>query len=373
VPGEPFATDDEVIAAKLAHDLWLELREERRRRVVDGMVAQPASLGPFASELLAQKAASGSVVEGTLESYEVHFRRAAEYFGADRLLESITLPEVNAWVAHLRQTTSRRGRPLSAKAVQDHVRSLSMLFRAAAKAGRLDASHNPAALADLPKRPKRKRAFLEVHEVAAVLEAAQQVGPYPPAQPFDAWYELIAALALTGGRRQDVLGLHVEDVDFDRETVTFWARDGEGRKTEGSNRVVPLWPQLAGILRAYLDRKGYISGPLFRGVPIHGGKPNLRDGLNRVAELADFAESRVRCYPMRHSYCAARLQTLDHGEPIALYTVAEELGHGSEKMVREVYAHLGKIRHRAPVVEYVTRPHEPTDPEVLRDQIRAAN
>ena len=51
------------------------------------------------------------------------------------------------------------------------------------------------------------------------------------------------------------------------------------------------------------------------------------------------------------TYCAARLQTLDHGRPVSLYTVAQELGHESEGMVRRVYARLGKSRYRAEAPE----------------------
>ena len=44
----------------------------------------------------------------------------------------------------------------------------------------------------------------------------------------------------------------------------------------------------------------------------------------------------------RHTYTAARLQTLDQGAPVSVYTVAKELGHGGETMVRRVYGHLGQ-------------------------------
>jgi hypothetical protein len=42
---------------------------------------------------------------------------------------------------------------------------------------------------------------------------------------------------------------------------------------------------------------------------------------------------------------------------VSLYTVSRELGHGSEDMVRRVYAHLGTIRHRSEVVEYRVEQH----------------
>jgi hypothetical protein len=59
----------------------------------------------------------------------------------------------------------------------------------------------------------------------------------------------------------------------------------------------------------------------------------------------------------RHTYCAARLQSLDRGAPVSTYTVARELGHESEAMVPRVYAHLGEVRHRSEVVEYRVAQH----------------
>jgi integrase len=60
----------------------------------------------------------------------------------------------------------------------------------------------------------------------------------------------------------------------------------------------------------------------------------------------------------RHTYGAARLQTLDGGAPISPYTVSRELGHGSLKMVENVYSHLGTIRHRSDTVEYRIEHHK---------------
>jgi len=49
----------------------------------------------------------------------------------------------------------------------------------------------------------------------------------------------------------------------------------------------------------------------------------------------------------RHSArapCAARLQTPDAGAPVSIYTVARELGHQSDEMVKRIFAHLGATR-----------------------------
>jgi integrase len=79
-----------------------------------------------------------------------------------------------------------------------------------------------------------------------------------------------------------------------------------------------------------------------------------------VAVRAGWRAGEIRTKTFRHTYCAARLQTLDAGAPVSPFTVSRELGHGSRAMVEEVYSHLGSIRHRAEVVEYRIEHHAKT-------------
>jgi len=60
----------------------------------------------------------------------------------------------------------------------------------------------------------------------------------------------------------------------------------------------------------------------------------------------------------RHTYCCARLATLDRGAPVSQDTVARELGHSSTDLVQEVYGHLGTVRHRSEEVEYRVEQHQ---------------
>jgi integrase len=73
---------------------------------------------------------------------------------------------------------------------------------------------------------------------------------------------------------------------------------------------------------------------------------DFRKVLDMVAVRAGWKPGEIRSKMFRHTYCAARLQTLDQGAPVSLFTVAKELGRGGEAMVR-VYGHLGQVRHRA--------------------------
>jgi integrase len=140
---------------------------------------------------------------------------------------------------------------------------------------------------------------------------------------------------------------------------------------------VPIWPQLESILREYVFgvrvlQPGVLLFPSFK-TGQEAMITDFRKLLDRIAIRAGFLtpliDSRtsqqrrsnsgrplwegtpVRSRIFRHTYCSARLQTLDHGEPVSTYTVRCELGHGSDDMVNKVYSHLGDVRHRSESVE----------------------
>ena len=123
-----------------------------------------------------------------------------------------------------------------------------------------------------------------------------------------------------------------------------------------------MWPQLEAILRAWvlgrrLEQDGTLLVPSWTA---RGEERRLRDIhrlLDRVAARAGLGAGELRSKAFRHTYCAARLQTLDRGAPVSIYTVARELGHGSDEMVKRIYAHLGEVRHRVEVVEYRIEQH----------------
>jgi integrase len=222
--------------------------------------------------------------------------------------------------------------------------------------------------------PDTDAEWLEVPDAALLLEAARtfpherQITGGRTVLPFI--YPLIATLLLTGGRETEVLGLEVEGVSFDRKTIRFRPNQWRRLKTRGSNRTVPLLPQLAEILRAHVfntDRPP--SRLLFPSpsLPRAGMVNDWRKSLDAVAKRAGWAPGEIRSTMFRHTYATARLDTLDHGAPVSSWTVARELGHGSTKMIERTYGHLGEVRHRSKVVEYRIEQHRAK----LGDRIRA--
>jgi len=146
-----------------------------------------------------------------------------------------------------------------------------------------------------PASVRVRTPWLEVPEAARLLWAAETYPAKPHEPEMHLAHPILATFLLTGGRAKEVLGLALSDVSFEAETVAFrphpWHRGGR-LKTEGAERVLPLWPQLREILEAYLD--GYrLDRPgelLFPSPHLRADRPitDLRDMLDRVAVRAGF-------------------------------------------------------------------------------------
>jgi hypothetical protein len=117
-----------------------------------------------------------------------------------------------------------------------------------------------------------------------------------------------------------------------------------------------LFPRRTGTAEAMLNdfRKvlNRVSIPAGFSEPVRKGGEVVKDQrgrpkLRRTAGMKMF----------RHSYCCARLATLDRGAPVSPDTVFREMGRSSRDLVEQVYGHLGTIRHRSDFVEYRVEQH----------------
>lgn len=366
--GSTTATTDEELAEILAADRLKELAQLRQNKAVTG-IREPRYLEEFAAFHLKQKAKAGQSPK-YLASVEKHFERAVALFGANRELSTIRPSDVREWIELLKDTSNGRGGTLSDKTVRDHLNSLSNLYKRARSEEAVPSGYSPVRdTMDKPTAEPSDPNWLEVHEAALLLEAARLYEPDRDAHATPFIYEFVATYLLTGARRSEVLGLEVEDVSFDRRTIRIRPNEHRGLKSDNANRTVPLWPQLREILQPYIfNPKGPKSGLLFPSPRRKGKKlDNCRKQLDAVGKTAGFEEGMIRTKIFRHTYTAARLQTLDHGAPVAKYTVQKELGHGSSALVDRIYGHLGQIRHRAEAVEYRVENHEKEIGDAVRE------
>jgi integrase len=255
--------------------------------------------------------------------------------------------------------------------VRHHINALSNLYARARSEGWVATGYDPVGdLLDKPTGEPDEPVWLEVPEAALFLVAAKRCPAGPAANgqpPVSFGYELIATFLLSGGRQDEVLGLEVSDIDFKRDTLTFRPNEWRRLKTAKSHRTVPLWPQLKAILRPYVMGKDGPKGRLL--FPSNRGQDermltDVRKLLDRVAERAgtlyvmdagrkikaEPGTIRTRCF--RNSYVTARLQTLDRGEPVSVWTVAREVGHNSTSMIEKAYGQLGTGTCRVETADY---------------------
>ncbi len=369
LPSDRLATADWDVAGTMVAEHLKTFQQLRTNRHLIGL-RRTATLSDYASEHLIQKATNEDVTDLWLVVTEQRLKAAIGFFGSGRELSSIRPSDVKRWIPWLRLNRVGKGnRPISDGTVRHYLNALSNLFRSAQEEELVPLGYNPVgAINKKPKGRPRESKWFEVPEAALTLEAARTYRPSRPGISLPFAYPLIACYLLTGGRRSEVLGLEVADISFDRKTITFRSNEWRRLKTERSDRVLPMWPQLAEILNEYLatapPRRLLFPAEVERREQMVWSIDKM---LDAIAERVGLRKGDIRAKMFRNTYCTARLQTLDQGRPISLYTVSRELGHTSTDMVERIYAHLGEVRHRSDVVEYRVEQHA----EVLGERLVA--
>ncbi|MDB4949425.1 MAG: putative integrase [Gemmatimonadetes bacterium] len=356
--GETRATTDPAVAEELLRKLLNKVTQERRDRVLLGLNPE-ADLAEFAVQHLRAKADSGEYSQHWLEAEENHLARAVGFFTRHqhatdsdpdpeprpRNLAAISVRDVRAYAEWLKTVPNGRGGVLGAQSRRHHIHSLSNVYKRAISEGLVKMGRNPvAALLEKPSIPKSRTNWLEVGELALLLEAARIIvdDPRDPGRrpPLPCVYEFLATFILTGAREDEVRNIAVRDVHFDSDSIEI-----RGTKTDDSDRTVPMHPQLREILLPHVSKLGRASGPLFlteSGTLIG----DWRKTLDLVAERAGFDRGKIRTRIFRNSYITHRLACIDHGAPMEPYQVAREVGHSDLKMIMRVYARVQRLRVR---------------------------
>lgn len=199
--------------------------------------------------------------------------------------------------------------------------------------------------------PAPNVAWLETGEAVRLLDAARAFDVDPRARYCPCLCPIFATFLLTGGRKQEVLGLERTDLDLDGGWVSIrdnrWRALDRGLKSTHSRRTIPLWPQLREILEDYLARRQPAGALLF---PSHRHRvelpyTGLDPALAAVVARAEI-DKPVTLHTLRHTYTAHRLRTLEGGAPVSVWDVACELGHRDTAMIERVYGHVLRDRDR---------------------------
>jgi integrase len=200
----------------------------------------------------------------------------------------------------------------------------SAMFGWAAERGLVSA--NPAARIKLAMRPAKER-FLSQIEAAKLLETLTAMVKADTADAAHA--DAIRLLLLTGARKNEIVGLRWEEIDFERTRIVLPPeRTKAGGKT--GDRRIPLSPAAMAILAARKPEEP--AGPVFPAARGEGATTGLQKTWESVRTKAGLAD--VRLHDLRHSFASFAIAD---GATLAL--IAKALGHSTTR-VTERYAHL---------------------------------
>jgi integrase len=341
--GSRCATKDDELAEVLMARRLMELHERR----AGGTYGAP-TLADYRKHHLEVKA--GYRRESTVDRDRQALAHLEEYLGEDIPLDAIGVRELTQYVAWRRKQPGRpAGTTISAQTILHELHALSNLYRRAIAEGHVET--NP--VRQLPEKPsvqRQERVWLEHDQAGRLLRAAKAYDREHEGRGIGFMHPLLATYLLTGGRRSEVLGLERRDVDRGEALVRFRENDHRRLKRAHCRRYVPLWPQLAAALEDRLERirTGQL---LFPSPKTDRMLTDFRKPLRTIVDAAGLEEVPTPT-TFRHTYAAARLQTLDGGEPVSVYTVAQEMGHKDTTQIEETYGHLMRTRHRTRTVRF---------------------
>ena len=178
---------------------------------------------------------------------------------------------------------------------------------------------SPAQAVKKFKEPKREARFFSAEEMARILAAAEGELKL-----------IIMVLANTGLRREELLHLTWDDVDFNLKSLIVQAKAG-WRPKDYEVRRVPLNDDALRVLREIRVRSDGGKGWVF---------PGRRDAFapdcltHEFKKLVNGLKIEGHLHTLRHTFASHLVM---HGAD--LYAVAKLLGHANTKTT-EIYAHL---------------------------------
>ncbi len=226
----------------------------------------------------------------------------------------------------------------SGKTVENIVLTLTGIIRQAIK---WDKEVQPINVSDLTMPPKEraKPRFLSGREIKKLIAASRGV-----------FRTILMVLALTGMRVNEVLGLRVEDADFENKIIHVTKSAYNGTlgtpKSAASVADIPLSARLAKALRKHLASKHYRENPLgvlFANRRLRPFSDNkLREKYLRPL-LRSLGIKRVGFHAIRHGVAS---ELINSGTPIVV--VRDQMRHSDVRVTLGIYGHIiGNAQRKA--------------------------
>jgi len=266
----------------------------------------------------------------TRGAYQYDLGKFAEWLqktqGQEQDIEDITIHHIKDYLAHLQE--ERRYKPTT---LSRTISTLRAFFKFCVRQELLPAS--PAEAIYTPKIPKRLPVYLIESELQRLLEAPNPDDPFAVRD-----YTILVTLGFTGVRLQELVGLTVGDVDFERRTIKVL---GKGAK----ERLIPL---NVVVVRALQDWLG--CRPPAEDTALFLNRFNRRlsgrsveNIVKKYVRRAGITKLKVSPHKLRHTFA-----TLLHVNDVDLLEIQTLMGHASITST-QIYTHTNTDRLRTAV------------------------
>jgi site-specific recombinase XerD len=329
-------------------------KRQQRRQQIGAVVAHPAMAALTFERALEVFLAAQEGAGHSRETYRdyalalrlfwAHMARVHEYTAVQQVTEA----DIYGWLAHLRNTPSRRGQPYSSRSIQTYSRDVSVFFHWLA-------AHSYLAVNPMQqiKTPKVERPLIRVftEEELQQLDAAcsrpgreRRVTPDEGKALAARDRAILWVLLSTGIRRLELCRLRLADIDWEKGLLTILGKGAKGRK-------VPFGKVARQHLDTYLR---YWRGELadgdeavfltVAGKSIH---PHTVQALfARLKQMAGITDKRVSAHTCRHWFA---VNCIKQGMPTA--ALRDLLGHENWDMI-DVYVQLAEQDMRQLYMRY---------------------
>lgn len=261
-----------------------------------------------------------------------------EHFG-DLKVTGITPLRVEAFIKWRREKGHRSfvGRALENATINRDLALLRVVLNYGKRRGLSRGDNSVSVVGLLPEKSTVKPVLLEQAEFERVLDCCRAIRER--ARTGAPLADVVGFLRLTGCRLGEALKLRVEDVDYERETVTFH------NTKNGDDRTIPVTADLVRLLKRQTPHDGFLfGGP--------GQVNRIEKAWARARAAAGFPT--LRLHDLRH-LAVSRLRELgvpDHAiMAITGHKTLRMLDHYSHARERQVVAAMAELgRELDPVV-----------------------
>jgi site-specific recombinase XerD len=267
----------------------------------------------------------------TRNAYKYDLQKFKEFLirtlGTEPGVQKVTTQHIKDYLNFLQQKRSYKSSTLSRT-----IASIRVFFEYCVQEKHLE--YSPAAYIHNPKLPRKLPIYLVESELRQILSAPDVS---------DTWgtrdYAILVLLAFTGMRRQELVGLNVNSIDFERKTAKVY---GKGSK----ERLIPLNAVVIDALTAWLDVRPATADadPLFvnkKGKRLTGR--SIYNIVKKYVRRAGIVKGKISPHKLRHTFA-----TLLHLNEVDILEIQRLLGHASITST-QIYTHTNTQKLRSAV------------------------